>query len=112
MGGDNNCYQVCVDLSAIDTDVNNNPSLGIRFTLSSDGGSDEIALDNVLLRGAQYCLADATVLDLSIPPQDRGGGIYRFTATDIPGTPMTPDIRCYWDPDPTQNAADSIWFWR
>ncbi|MCK5803092.1 MAG: hypothetical protein KAI66_09680, partial [Lentisphaeria bacterium] len=98
MGQDNTCYQVCVNLSNIDPTVNRNSALGIRFTLTSNAWSDEIFLDNVLLRGAIYCDGSGAILLGAM--SDETGGIYSFTATDLSGARLDGDINCYWDLPP------------
>ncbi len=110
MGTDGDCHRVCVNLSDIDPGVNRNPSLRLGFTLASDEIDDEIALDDISLSGAQYCIVDSSVVDLSFPVH-RGGGIYEFTATDTNSTQLTADIMCHWDsPTVPVEDMDSVWY--
>jgi len=109
LGNDNSCYQVCVNLSDIDPAVNNNAALGISFTLSSDANKDEIAFDNVIVRGAQYCDGAGIVGLNPMPPTDDGLGWNSFDASA--GSQLTTEITCTWDAAPVPvEDMDSVWF--
>jgi hypothetical protein len=110
LGPDNVCTTVCLNLSALDPEANNNPALGIRLDITSNNGGDEIIVDNVVVRGAVFCPVDAGVVDLSSPPQWQSADVYRFTATDVSGTQLTAKIQCTWDPDIDIGAEGSVWY--
>jgi hypothetical protein len=108
LGGDGQCREICVNLSDLDPDVNNNPALGIRLLI--DSTNDLINLYGVIVTGAQYCPAMPGVVALSTPPAGDGMGNYDFTATDTFGDQLTTEIQCFWEPDPSLTAKQSVWY--
>jgi len=91
LGPNRLCDWYCVGLSDHDPAVNNNPNLGIRFTL--DGDHNDLMLDNIVITGVQHCPGTGQLV--IGPITDNGDGTYTFTARDIAG-PMYPDIMCTW----------------
>jgi hypothetical protein len=102
------CTEHCVNLSEISPAVNNNPSLGIRIRLKSN--EDAVFLYGVMVRGAEYCPADAGVVRLSSPLVENGTGDYDFTATDMCDLPLSAKVRCAWDLDTALNASAHVTF--
>ena len=98
LGTDATCMQICVNLSDINSDVNRNPDLLIRFSLAA-GAFGTYNLDNVIVSGAQYCDGSGTVTLSAIA--ELGAGLYGFTAADDAGNRLDADINCTWDTPPT-----------
>jgi len=108
LGPDKDCREICVDLSEIDPAVNNNPSLGLTFTMHS--ADKKIALYYVRVTGARYCEATNSEVSLS-SIVGAGGGDYAFSATDTWGDQLTAQISCEWEPDPTIYVdRQSVWY--
>ena len=108
-GADNECANICVNLSNIDPAVNRNAALGIRFVINSI--TDTVALDNVKLQGAQYC-DGASAVTLGAYT-DNSDGTYTFTAQNTLGDQLSADILCSWDTPPTGEeveATEAVWF--
>jgi hypothetical protein len=96
LGPDDQCRQICVNLSDINLDVNRNSALRIRFVVDSNAmGTGYYTIDNVVVRGYQFC-GGTGIVGLG-PITDAGGGMYTFYARDLPKTPMDPLIECSWD---------------
>jgi hypothetical protein len=109
MGPNDECRLICVNLSDVDPAVNNNPALGIRFRFHSDGSSGgEIIVYGVTVTGARYCPVGPSVVAVSSPPSDDGGGNYGFTATDTHGQQLDANITCHWDPDASLNGSFTV----
>jgi hypothetical protein len=108
-GADGECASICVNLSDIDPAVNRNPALTISFML--DSTTDILAIDNITLRGAQYC-DGASAVTLGAYT-DNSDGTYTFTAQNTLGDQLSADILCSWDTPPTGEeveATESVWF--
>jgi len=105
LGPDQTCRNICVNLSDIDSDVNRNAALEIRFSVGTIAGQS-YDLDNILLRGSTYC-NDSVNVSLS-PISESGGGFYSFTATetDVPATRLDADINCSWGRNPPVYVQD------
>jgi hypothetical protein len=93
IGTENECREICVNLSDIDPAALRNPALGIRFDITS---TQTIGLYGVTLSGAHYCSADPAFLSLSSPTES-GGGVYDFTANDVLSHPLGATIQCRWN---------------
>jgi len=108
-GTDGECANICVNLSNIDPAVNRNPALTISFML--DSTTDIIAIDNITLRGDQFCDGTGTITLGAYT--DNSDGTYTFTALDVPGDQLNADILCSWDTPPTGEeveATESVWY--
>jgi hypothetical protein len=108
-GSDGMCKNICVNLSNIDPAVNRHPALKIRLVMNS--AIDVIAVDDIILRGAQFCDGTGTVTLGAYT--DNSDGTYTFTALDVPGDQLNADILCSWDTPPTGQeveAVDSVWY--
>ncbi len=98
IGTDQTCMNICVNLSDIDTDVNRNPALRIRFDVDTRPAGNKIDIDDILVAGAVYCDGAGTVTLGAI--SESGGGTYAFTVADVGGGRVDADIQCSWDPSP------------
>ena len=98
IGTDQTCMNICVNLSDIDSDVNRNPALLIRFNVDTRAEGNKIDIDDILVAGAVYCDGAGTVTlgDIS----ESGGGTYAFTVTDDDDSRVDADIQCSWDLSP------------
>lgn len=110
-GPDSACREVCVNLSDLDSAVNRNPALGIKFFV--DAVDDKIGIYEVSVSGAQYCDGATLGLTQLDPIVGTGGGSYGFDVRDVPGTPLRTDIVCEWNVPPawTMEAFDSVKYW-
>jgi hypothetical protein len=109
VGDTSECANICVNLSNIDPAVNRHPALIIAFNVTSP--TDIVAIDNITLRGAQYC-DGASAITLGAYT-DNSDGTYTFTAQNTLGDQLNADILCSWDTPPTGEeveAIEAVWF--
>jgi hypothetical protein len=99
LGTDGSCRRICVNLTDLDPDANNNPNLQIMFWLSSNVWSEQMFIDDIEVDGAVYCAATGKV-SLS-PVVDVGGGGYTFDIENDTGLPLGVWVDCSWDSPPT-----------
>jgi hypothetical protein len=108
LGADGTCRRVCLNLSDIDPDVDNNPNLLIRFWLSSNTWNERMFIDDIEVDGAVYCTASPNVSLTSIV--DVGSGNYTFDIVDDAGVPLAAWVTCSWDTPPVP-VSDRDWTW-
>ncbi len=104
-GSNGDCFEVCVNLSAIYPAVNNNPNLGIRIAAGSDDDGDKIMLDDVVLKGLIRRPAACGVLELS-QPVEGSHGEYQFMLTDNNKSQLTAVVECNLG----RRDSDVVWF--
>ncbi|HUU01788.1 MAG TPA: Ig-like domain-containing protein [Myxococcota bacterium] len=109
LGSNGDCFEVCVNLSAIYPAVNNNPNLGIRIAAGSDDDGDKIMLDDVVLKGLSRRPAACGVLELS-QPVEGSPGEYQFMLTDSNSSQLTAVVECSLDAQPDKRGSDAVWF--
>jgi len=94
---DNTTTTIAFSLSHLDPDVRFDPALGVRFRLDSNGASDSMILDDVVISGATCDPGDGLVTLET--PVDAGGGDYTFDVqTDVQTTTY---VECVWDGRPS-----------
>jgi hypothetical protein len=108
-GSNGECFEVCVDLSAIDPLVNNNPDLGIRIGAGSDDNDDIIMIDDVILKGRVRRPAACGRLSLT-QPSEESAGEYHFILTDSNSSQLTAVVECGLDRRPDKKGSDTVWF--
>jgi hypothetical protein len=110
-GPDQNCREVCINLSNIDYRANRNPALDIQFSVDAVGG--KIDIFEVRVEGAAYCDGE-TIGAIAMDPIIEGvAGTYTFDLRDDTWDQFQVDILCSWDsPPPGQELeiSDSVWY--
>ena len=104
LGPDRECRTNCVNLSNINNDVNGNPNLKIRFSVSSLSGGN-IVIDNIVVSGSVYCDATGIVSISSL--SETTPATYMFNVTDVSGTPLDAFIECSWGTSSNQLKDNS-----
>jgi hypothetical protein len=110
-GPDQNCREVCVNLSNIDSRANRNPALDIQFSVDASGG--KIDIFEVRVEGAVYCDGE-TIGAITLGAISEGAaGTYTFDMNDAPWEQFQADILCSWDSPPAGQEleiSDSVWY--
>jgi hypothetical protein len=110
-GPNQNCREVCINLSNIDSRANRNPALDISFSVDASGG--KIDIFEVRVEGAVYCDGE-TIGAITLNPITEGAaGTYTFDMLDAPWEQFQVDILCSWDsPPPGQELeiGESVWY--
>ncbi|MBW2699333.1 MAG: DUF2341 domain-containing protein, partial [Deltaproteobacteria bacterium] len=109
LGTNQECRELCINLSDLDPAVARNPALGIRFDVTAVGG--KIYFQDIHLEGIVACDAGTDVFLTSLV--EGNGGHYSFTARDDATAPFDADLVCAWgDPagSPHILAFDTVAF--
>jgi len=104
LGPDGECRTNCVNLSDINSDVNGNPSLKIRFSVSHFT-TGSIIIDSIVVLGSVYCDSGGIVSIGSMFETTPGN--YEFNVTDALRIPFDAFIECSWGTSSNQLKDNS-----
>ncbi len=103
-GPDQDCLEVCANLSDQVPGVDGNPNVLLRFSLSSDGG--KLDVDEVLVRGAQACdgagVIEFTPGGLAVTPNE-----YPIDAENLDASQLPAWVTCSWDSPPPGEEVEA-----
>ena len=108
-GPENEFTEIELNLAHIDPRARDNPDLGVRFTLASNGGANRaVAIDDVSLRGRSCEAAGQRAVLSNLSPVGDTGQTYSFTLTADQQITLRPV--CTWAGYDTISGTDRVAF--